>query len=824
MSETSGVQKITLENVMGDRFGRYSKYIIQERAIPDIRDGLKPVQRRIIFAMSNDNNTFDKAYRKSAKTVGNVIGNYHPHGDTSVYDAMVRLSQDWKMRMPLIDMQGNNGSMDGDPAAAMRYTEARLSKLADELVKDLPYDTVDYILNFDDTDEEPTVLPSRFPNLLVNGATGISSGYATDIPPHNLGEVIDATVHLIDHPEATLKSLMKYVKGPDFPTGGIVQGAKGLQKAYKNGRGRVIIRSKTEIEKIRGGREQIVVTEIPYDVNKSTLVRKMHDIRINKSIDGIADVRDETDREGLRIVIELRKNVNAEGILTYLLKNTDLQVSFNYNVVVIDNKQPKQLGLKDILASYLSFRKEVVIRRTKMLLKKDKAREHIIIGLIKAISILDKVIEIIRSSNNKAHAKVNLINEFEFTEKQAEAIVNLQLYRLTNTDITELNKEADELKKRIKEYNDILNSEKKLNEVIKKELQEIKEKYPSPRLTKIEEEIEELKVKKEVLVSEENTVVTVTKEGYIKRTSLRSYASSAPEDIGVRAGDKVIYAKQLSTLDQILIFTSEGKVINRPIHELPDIRWKDAGQHLSQSINFEPNEKIVAVFDYNKLPDDERFVFITKAGYIKQTIVSQFEHKRNYRTSSSTAIKMQNEDDALLNVMTVKDNEKLDVFIVSYRGYGLRYALDEVSTSGPNAQGVKSINLKEGDYVVSGTLIDLESNDEQAMIVTHRGAIKKMSLSEFDAISRAKRGLLVLRELKANPHRVALFIKVNDPSEDIAIRTSEGNVHTIQPKDYNISDRYSNGSFIFDENTDGKPIGFSRKDIILDISPEDIEK
>lgn len=816
MSENTGVQKITLENVMGDRFGRYSKYIIQERAIPDIRDGLKPVQRRITFAMSNDNNTFDKGYRKSAKTVGNVIGNYHPHGDTSVYDAMVRMSQDWKMRMPLVDMQGNNGSMDGDPAAAMRYTEARLSKIADELVKDLSFDTVDYILNFDDTDEEPTVLPARYPNLLVNGATGISSGYATDIPPHNLGEVIDATVHLIKNPDATLKQLMKYVKGPDFPTGGIVQGAKGLEKAYKSGRGRIIIRSKTAIEKMRGGREQIVITEIPYEVNKGTLVRKMHDIRINKKIDGLADIRDETDRDGLRIVIELRKNVNADGILTYFLKNTDLQVSYNYNVIAIDDKQPKQLGLKEILTSYLKFRKEVITRRTQTLLAKDKARDHIVQGLIKAVSILDEVIAEIRQSDNKSHAKINIINAFEFSEKQAEAIVNLQLYRLTNTDITELEAEAAKLAERIKEYNEILADEDKLNQVIQDELLEIKEKYPTPRLTQIEDEIEELKVEKEVLISEEEVIVTLTREGYIKRTSTRSYGSSEPDDISIRAGDKVIYAERMSTLGQLVIFTSAGNVINRPIHELPDIRWKDAGQHLSQSISFEPNEKVIAVYGYNQLPKDKKFVFMTRKGYIKQTVVSDFKHKRNYRTSSSNAIKLNGDEDQLLNVYEVPEDANMDVFLVSHRGYGLRYPLAEVSTYGPNAKGVKSINLKKEDYVVAGLLIDNEARQNHAMIVTHRGAIKKMDLSDFDVISRAKRGLLLLRELKSNPHRANLVIKVEDNEESITLLTSEGVEVTFQPKDYSVSDRYSNGSFILDEESDGQPIAFSHDGIIYE--------
>lgn len=824
MSKNTGVQKITLENVMGDRFGRYSKYIIQERALPDVRDGLKPVQRRIIYSMFNDSNTFDKSFRKAAKTVGNVIGNYHPHGDSSVYEAMVRLSQWWKMRQPLIEMHGNNGSMDGDPPAAMRYTEARLSKIADELVKDIKLDTVDFILNFDDTDEEPTVLPTRFPNLLVNGATGISAGYATDIPPHNLGEVIDATIYLMQNPQADVKELMKYIKGPDFPTGGIVQGQKGLEKAYKTGRGRIVVRSKADIEKMRGGREQIVITEIPYDVNKANLVRKIDDIRINKKIDGIADVRDETDRAGLRIVVELRRNVSAEGILTYLLKNTDLQISYNYNIIAIDDKQPKQLGVKEILNSYIEFRREIVERRTQNLLKKDQSREHIVQGLIKAVSILDEVIHVIRQSDNKAHAKINLMNEFEFSEKQAEAIVNLQLYRLTNTDITELEKEASELAERIKGYKKILADTKVLDKVIEKELLETQKNYATPRLTKIEKEIEELEVKKEVLISEESVIVTLTREGYLKRTSNRSYSSSEPEDINIRSGDQMIFAKQLSTLDQLVIFTSKGKVINRPVHEIPDIRWKDAGHHLSQTIAFEANEKIVAVFSYRKLPENEHFVFMTKNGYIKQTKISDFSIRRSYRTQSYTAMRLTGDDDELVNVFEVEADKAYDVFLVSRRGYGLRYPLAEVSTYGATAKGVKSINLKDEDYVVNAILIQTEAKKAYTMIVTQRGSMKKMNLLDFDVISRAKRGLLVLRELKSNPHRVALMFGVEDNQENLSIITDENKEFSFQPKEYSVSDRYSNGSFILDEETDGHPITYSRNNILYNLTEnENIE-
>lgn len=811
-----GLQKITLENVMGDRFGRYSKYIIQERALPDIRDGLKPVQRRIAYAMFHDGNTSDKGFRKSAKTVGNVIGNYHPHGDSSVYEAMVRLSQHWKMREPLVEMHGNNGSMDGDPAAAMRYTEARLSKIAGELIKDIHLDTVDFISNFDDTDEEPMVMPTRFPNLLVNGATGISAGYATDIPPHNLEEVIDASIELIKNPKASVKDLMKYVKGPDFPTGGIVQGEKGLEKAYKTGRGRVIIRSKTEIETMRSGREQIIITEIPYEVNKSNLVRKIDDVRIMKKIDGIADVRDETDRDGLRIVIELRKNTEGKGILTYLLKNTDLQISYNYNVIAIDDKQPKLLGLKEILNSYIKFRREVITRRTNHLLGKDKARAHIVEGLIKAVSVLDDVIKVIRKSDNKAHSKINLINEFSFSEKQAEAIVNLQLYRLSNTDIVQLEEEASELKAEIADYEEILQKPKVLDALLKKELKETKKQYASPRLTKIEDEIEELEVKKEVLISEEEVIVTLTQQGYLKRTSIRSYASSKPDDISVRAGDQIIFAEKLSTLDQLIIFTNKGKVINRPVHEIADIRWKDAGSHLSQNINFEADEEIIKVFPFRKLTKDESFVFMTKAGYIKQTVVSDFKAKRNYRSQSSTAIKLQDEKDLLINVYRVDNKKDYELILLSNRAYALRYDLKEVSTYGPNAKGLISMNLKEDDFIVNGLVFEKDSKNATIMMITHRGSVKKMNASDIDPISRAKRGLLALRKLKTNPHELALVIPVLDPEENLSIITDQGKEFTLKAKDYSVSDRYNNGSFILDEETDGQVINYRRDDLIYD--------
>ena len=606
MENRQEVQELTLEEVMGDRFGRYSKYIIQERALPDIRDGLKPVQRRILFDMNKDGNTFDKGFRKSAKSVGNIMGNYHPHGDSSIYEAMVRMSQDWKLREVLIEMHGNNGSMDGDPPAAMRYTEARLSQLSGEMLADIEKNTVDLVWNFDDTEKEPTVLPARYPNLLVNGSTGISAGYATEIPTHNLAEVIDGTIYMIDHPKASLDKLMEFIPGPDFPTGGILQGKDEIKKAYETGRGKVILRSKTKIEAIKGNKQQIVISEIPYEVNKATLVKKMDEIRLNKKIDGIAEVRDESDRTGLQIVVELKKDANAPGILNYLFKNTELQINYNFNMVAIDHMTPHQVGLEDILSSYIDHRKQVITKRSQFDLEKAQKRQHIVEGLMKALSILDEVIATIRESKDKKDAKKNLVDVFQFTEEQAEAIVTLQLYRLTNTDITELRAESESLIAQITELNKILSDDKELFSVMKKELREVKKKYANARMTKIEDEIEEIKIDTKVLVAQEDVVVSVTREGYVKRTSLRSYSASKPEEIGMREGDYLLYSGELNTLDHLLLVTNKANVIYRPVHELPDLKWKDAGEHISQTIlNLSVDESILAVFPYKKIDPEK---------------------------------------------------------------------------------------------------------------------------------------------------------------------------------------------------------------------------
>lgn len=795
MAQTEKYLDLPLEEVIGDRFGRYSKYIIQDRALPDVRDGLKPVQRRILYAMAEEGNTHDKGFRKSAKTVGVVIGNYHPHGDSSVYEAMVRLSQDWKLRNVLVEMHGNNGSIDADPPAAMRYTEARLAKIATELLRDIEKETVDFIPNFDETSKEPVVLPARFPNLLVNGSTGISSGYATDIPPHNLGEVIDAVIKKIDKPDVTVDELMNIVKGPDFPTGGIIQGIDGLKKAYETGRGKVVVRGKAEIETLRSGREQIVITEIPYEVNKAHMVKKIDELRIDRTVEGIAEVRDETDRTGLRIVIELKKDADSQGILNYIYKNTDLQVNYHFNMVAIQDKTPKLLGLREILEAYINHQKEVVTRQARYDLKKAQDRAHIVEGLMKAISILDEVIALIRASKNKQDAKNRLIETFDFSEAQAEAIVTLQLYRLTNTDVTTLEKEAEELKQTIARLERILNDEKELLETIKKDLREIKKKFADPRRTAVEAEVEELKIDLEVLVASEDVLVSITRDGYVKRTSLRSYSASNPEDLSIKDKDYLIGLYEVNTTDRLLLFTSNGKYISMPVHELPDIRWKDIGHHLSNLVDFDNDEYIVQCVPIRDFEDDKYFIFFTKNGMVKRSEMKQYNAQRHGKSLIAINLK---DDDQVVSVHVTDGNA--NIFVASNKGYGLWYEESEVNTVGVRAAGVKAIHLKDEEYVISGEVFHPEEKPD-LFVVTQRGSCKRMALTEFEKTSRAKRGLMMLKQLKNKPHEIIGFHTVSE-EDNIICLTSEGKQYRLLPSDYTRSNRTNNGSFFIDANSE----------------------
>ncbi|HAR4253790.1 TPA: DNA topoisomerase IV subunit A [Staphylococcus aureus] len=791
------IQDLSLEDVLGDRFGRYSKYIIQERALPDVRDGLKPVQRRILYAMYSSGNTHDKNFRKSAKTVGDVIGQYHPHGDSSVYEAMVRLSQDWKLRHVLIEMHGNNGSIDNDPPAAMRYTEAKLSLLAEELLRDINKETVSFISNYDDTTLEPMVLPSRFPNLLVNGSTGISAGYATDIPPHNLAEVIQATLKYIDNPDITVNQLMKYIKGPDFPTGGIIQGIDGIKKAYESGKGRIIVRSKVEEETLRNGRKQLIITEIPYEVNNSSLVKRIDELRADKKVDGIVEVRDETDRTGLRIAIELKKDVNSESIKNYLYKNSDLQISYNFNMVAISDGRPKLMGIRQIIDSYLNHQIEVVANRTKFELDNAEKRMHIVEGLIKALSILDKVIELIRSSKNKRDAKENLIEVYEFTEEQAEAIVMLQLYRLTNTDIVALEGEHKELEALIKQLRHILDNHDALLNVIKEELNEIKKKFKSERLSLIEAEIEEIKIDKEVMVPSEEVILSMTRHGYIKRTSIRSYNASGVEDIGLKDGDSLLKHQEVNTQDTVLVFTNKGRYLFIPVHKLADIRWKELGQHVSQIVPIEEDEVVINVFNEKDFNTDAFYVFATQNGMIKKSTVPLFKTTRFNKPLIATKVK---ENDDLISVMRFEKDQLIT--IITNKGMSLTYNTSELSDTGLRAAGVKSINLKAEDFVV---MTEGVSENDTILMATQRGSLKRISFKILQVAKRAQRGITLLKELKKNPHRIVAAHVVTGEHSQYTLYSKSNEEHGLI-NDIHKSEQYTNGSFIVDTDDFGEVI------------------
>ena len=777
--ELKRIYEYSLEEIMGERFGKYSKYIIQDRAIPDVRDGLKPVQRRILFSMYKEKNTYDKPYKKSARAVGDVMGKYHPHGDSSIYDAIVRMSQDWKMREPFVDMQGNNGSIDGDSAAASRYTEARLSKISNEMLRDIDKDTVVFAPNYDDTLLEPTVLPSRFPNLLVNGTTGISAGYATNIPPHNLGEVIDATIYRIDNPNSRLDTLLNFVKGPDFPTGGEAIGAAGIHEAYETGRGKIIIRSKLTVEK-----NKIVITEIPYEVNKQLLVKKIDEIRIDKKIDGIVEVRDESDKSGLQITIDLKKDANSKNILNYLYKNTELQISYNYNMIAIVNRRPMQLGLIPILDAYIAHQREVVTKRSNFDLAHAKKRYHIVEGLIKAISILDEVIKTIRGSKNKADAIQNLISKYEFTEEQATEIVNLQLYRLTNTDIVILQEEKNNLEKIMAMLEEILASPEKLNFVIKEELRKIKKEYATPRKTSIIDEVEEIKIDTTSMIPKEDAIVVVTKDGYVKRVSVRSYSTNT-EETGLKDGDYIVGLYNINTQETVLIFTDNGNYLFLPVYEIPEVKWKDIGKHVSNIVTMSSDEKVIGAMPVYNFEDDRYITVFTKNGMVKRTKLIDFKVGRY--TKEISMIKLSDDD----KVINVDYSNNTDLFVATKNGYGLWYDVESVSVVGIRASGVKSIKLKD-DEVVSSQFFD--PSVEYITIITDKGTAKRLKLSELEKTTRGNRGILLMKEIKSNPSKIIDTYLIPSKEEITVISVTGSKV--LKLTEISIMDRQSNGSFI----------------------------
>ncbi|PYI54830.1 DNA gyrase subunit A [Paenibacillus flagellatus] len=784
-----------LEEVVGDRFGRYSKYIIQDRAIPDVRDGLKPVQRRILYAMYEAGNTPDKPYRKSAKTVGDVMGNYHPHGDASIYEGMVRMAQPWKMAHMLVDGHGNWGSMDDDPAAAMRYTEARLSSIAMELLRDIEKRTVQFKDNFDNTTKEPVVLPSRYPNLLVNGVSGISSGFATEIPTHNLREVIDACVALIDNADISLEELMQVIKGPDFPTGGIIMGSEGIKEAYRTGKGRIYIRAKTAIEEMKGGRQQIVITEIPYQVVKSKLVTSIETIRIEKKVEGIAEVRDESGRNGLRIVIELKKEADAQGILTYLLKKTDLQVAYSFNMVAIVNKTPRQLGLKEMLSAYVDHQKEVVTRRSQFELEKAEDRAHILEGLVKALSILDQVIETIRASKNRQDAQQNLIDKFGFTERQADAILTLQLYRLTNLEITTLEKELKEIRKTIDYLRGILSSERKLMGVIKTEMTEIAGRFGIDRRSDIQEEVEELKVNLEVMVTPEDVLVTLSNDGYLKRTSMMSYTRSGGEieSSGVKEGDYIRHILEVNTIDNLLICTQKGLSFVLPVHQVPEYKWKENGTAIVNVIPIAKEDRIVSVIPVKSFDEPGKsLVFVTKRGQVKRTELKEYYTNR---TGGIVAIKLAEQDEVV--EVALSDNTK-EILIVTRLGMSIRFKEMEVNPMGRAAAGVRGISLRDEDEVVAAAWV--EGEEGEILVISDLGYAKSSLLLDYPVQGRGGKGIITFefkegKRVKPNGTALqdALFVK---HAFQLTAIMKSGAQHTFSTEEASIEDRKSPGKSV----------------------------
>lgn len=776
----------TLEEIMGERFGRYAKSIIQDRALPDVRDGLKPVQRRILYGMYKERHTFDKPYVKSARCVGDIMGKYHPHGDSSIYDAMVRMSQWWKQNAMLIDMQGNNGSMDGDGPAAMRYTEARLSKISNELLKDIDKETIAWAPNFDDTLFEPTVLPAKFPNLLVNGSTGISAGYATNIPPHNLGEIIDATIKRIDSPNCHLDTILDIVKGPDFPTGGIVEGKNSIIEAFTTGRGKVVVKAKYQFEKNKT-KEQIIITEIPFEVNKALLVKKIDEIRIDKKIEGITEVRDESDREdSVRIAIDLKKDANKELIINYLLKNTDLQISYSYNMVAIVDRRPMTLGILPILDAYIKHQEEVITKRTKFDLLTAQKRCNIVDGLIKAISILDDVIKTIRASKNKSDAHINLVNEYKFTDEQAKAILDLQLYRLTNMDITELVEEQKKLKLIISGLEAILADEAKLKNLMKEELRTVKKNYAVPRKTEVRDEVTEIKIDTTHLIPKDDVMVTVTKEGYVKRTSMRSY--NKDEDSLVKEGDYIVGIFNMNTMDTLLVFTDLGNYLYIPVYELPDLKWKELGKHVSNIIKISAEENIIAAYPVYNFDEENYITIFTKNGMVKRSSLTDFKVQRY--SKPIVAIKLKDND----KVVSVSDKNLDNVFIATLNGYGLCYKTDEIPVSGLKTSGVKAINLKN-DCVVSANLFN---EVDYLTVITSKNTAKRIRMSDFDITTRARRGVQIVREVKTNPYYILKAFAINTKTL-IGLKTSNY-IENKKITEFPIADRYATGSSISKEN------------------------
>ena len=785
----------SFEDILADRFGRYSKYIIQDRALPDARDGLKPVQRRILYAMQQLGMTSTQPYKKSARIAGEVMGKYHPHGDSSIYEAMVRLSQDFKMHMPLIDMHGNNGSIDGDSAAAMRYTEARLSKAAELLLQDINSRTVPLVPNFDDEEVEPTVLPAKFPNLLINGATGISAGYATKIPPHNIHEVISATIALIKNDQLTTQDLMKYIKGPDFPTGGLVQGLDGIFQALDTGSGKVVLRASYHIEEIKKDQQRLVIDEIPYEVNKADLVKNIDALRVNKKLDDLYEIRDESDQEGLRIAIDLKKGRQPDLSINYLFKHTDLQVNYHYNMVAILNHRPEQVGIIPILKTYIYHQKDVVTNKTNYDLKRASIRLHIVEGLIRMVSIINDIIEIIRASKNKQDAKDNIIEKFSFSTEQAEAIVTLQLYRLSNTDITSLQSESTELQEKINYYHSILNSDEKLSEVIISELESTRKLIGLKRRSLIEEHVETIKIDEKDLIVEENVMIGFTRDGYLKRSNLKSFQLS--NQAGLKSEDTLIFQEELTTLHHLIIFTNLGNFAFIPVYKIDDQKWKDLGIYINNIVPFEEGEMAIKIFAFKTFTPDQTFVLVTTQGQIKHVTLDQFEMIRYQKTTRCMVL---DDGDVLADVSLAMQHY---ISVITKNGIMLNMSRDDVPYYGLSARGVKAIKLADDDYITAVATFNIE---DDLHMVSSRGHLITLKASELPLSKRFRKGFTAIEEVKSQPH-IIHYMKATPQTikDDVMLQSFSDQSQIKEPLK----------GLIAKENKFGKPLFKGKKEMHL---------
>ena len=801
------IEVVNLEKMMRDSYIDYAMSVIVARALPDVRDGLKPVQRRIMYAMSELNLAPDKPYRKSARIVGDTMGKYHPHGDSSIYDAMVRLAQDFSTRYMLVDGHGNFGSVDGDGAAAMRYTEARMSKISMELMADINKNTVDFVPNFDGSLKEPAVLPARFPNLLVNGTGGIAVGMATSIPPHNLGEVIDAVAkiidnHILESRDTSIDELIEIVKGPDFPTGATIYGVRDIEQAYRTGRGRAVVRANMEVEEIAGHRQRIVVSEIPYQVNKARLVERIADLVKDKKIEGISDLRDESDRNGMRIVIDLKRDANARLIINQLYKNTPLQDTFSINMLALVKNEPKVLNLKQMLELYLDHQKEVVTRRTQYDLDKAQARAHILEGLLKALDYIDEIISIIRASANVAEAKANLIARFDFTDAQAQAIVDMRLRALTGLERERLQNEYDELEEKIAEYLAILGNENILYSVIKEELLVLKAKYADARRTYITYEDGEINL--EDLIKNEQCVITMTNLGYIKRTSLDMYHSQNRGGKGIKGIEtrEEDYVKQLfiaSSHDYLLFFTNRGRVYRMKAYEIPEAGRTARGTAIVNLLSLSGGEQVSAVIQMKESRDKGYLLMATRGGTIKKTDLAEYG---NIRTNGLVAISLQ-EGDELIEVK--RSNGKDDVLMATRGGQMIRFTESDVRTTGRSSMGVKGITLAAGDEVIG---MQLASQGDSVLAVTETGMGKRTALTEFSVQKRGGKGSLYYR-LTSKTGQVVNF-KVMTKDQDLMLITNGGIIIRLRVQDISEIGRVTSGVKLMGLDKDTKIVSVAR--------------